>query len=85
MYRSALGHLPKRKEPKATDLKGKEKENISDDDDEPHPEPATSSTEVDGLESDSDRASSKARAALNANVGACYVHMAGIHHFAPCT
>ena len=79
-YHSALGRLPKRK---AIDLranKGKQRETVDDiekednSDDakpEPEPEPLAEPTAL-------DIQCAKARATLNANIGACYVKLVSV-------
>ena len=83
-YRSALGRLPKRKAIEPPANKGKQRETLDDvekednsDDAKPEPE-AESLTEPTAL----DIQCAKARATLNANIGACYVKLVGAstHH-----
>ncbi|KAF7799047.1 hypothetical protein EIP86_010277 [Pleurotus ostreatoroseus] len=76
-YRSALGRLPKRKAIEPPANKGKQRETLDDvekednsDDAKPEPE-AEPLTEPTAL----DIQCAKARATLNANIGACYVKL----------
>ncbi|KAI0673482.1 hypothetical protein C8Q78DRAFT_1076487 [Trametes maxima] len=81
-YRSALGHLPKRSD--LSQVKGKEKAQLSDDSasgpgEEAEAAPAKPS---EGIPSDPNLAPlqaecAKARAVLNANIGACFTKLVG--------
>lgn len=78
-YKSALGHLPKRKEKQPTPEASKGKGRNADPDDEQDPVPVEPAVNRVRFESAGEPFSAtedkcaKARAILNANIGACYV------------
>ncbi|EMD42203.1 hypothetical protein CERSUDRAFT_42893, partial [Gelatoporia subvermispora B] len=78
-YKSALGHLPKRKEKQPTPEASKGKGRNADPDDEQDPvpvEPAVNRVRFESVGepfSETEDKCAKARAILNANIGACYV------------
>ncbi|OCH95778.1 TPR-like protein [Obba rivulosa] len=78
-YRSALGHLPKRKQREQTPDAGKGKGREVDPEDEPEYEATESPANAETAETEevplteAEVKCAKARAVLNANIGACYV------------